>query len=946
MNVRWRFKPVSILALSAVLVGLGIVNLLDRASWQLASDGIVWVEAARGLEVGHVTSPQSEVDLEPGDLLLSVNVIPVGGLDDLIQVRDFLAKGLPPGTPALYRVQDRAGEAAEVPVPLFLEPALGAIDVVLTAMALGFLAIGLFIFLRNWNAVGALHFYLICLVAFVALLYRYSGRTDTFDLIVYGLDAAALLLLPPLFAHFCLYFPKPLRRLENHRWLASAAYLPALLLGALHTLWILGWLAAFGLPRVTFVRYLIDQVELFHFVAFFAGASLLLAYKRTRLRTPVQRQQMKWITRGSLYGVAPFALLYGIPYLAGWPISLWMELSVLTLLLVPLGFGYAITRYRLMDVDLIFKRSAAYLLATSALLGIYIGLVVVAGRVIELSSGGPGLLTFGLGALLVAVLFAPLKSRIQERIERHFYKERYDYRQSFAEFSRTLSTETSLPALSRKITERVRQTLGVDKVGIFLRREPAQPHYDLYQGAAGDESDVVLEAADSVLRDLGQEPQVLLPSLASDEVARCRRQLGEMDFGTVQLLEVHDRIIGFLALGHRPGGQWLSSEDLQLIETLAGYAAMALDNALLFRSLESNAAQLAELKVYADSVIESITVGVAVLSPLGEITIWNSRMEAIHGLPAARAVGRNVRDVFPGELLSVLTRFLRGSSWEVSERGRIYKTRLETAKGESRMVELTVAPLVSADDLSSGTLLVLDDVTEKTQLENQLLQSEKLSSIGLFAAGVAHEVNTPLAGISSYAQMLLEDAAKDDPSRELLERIEQQSFRASEIVNNLLKFARVSENDFQKVNLNSLMLETVSLLDHSFEKSKVEVDLDLDPSLPATIGSGGKLQQVFMNLFLNARDAMPGGGELQVRTFRRDSRLVVQIRDEGEGISEENVKRIYDPFFTTKGVGKGTGLGLAVSYGIIQEHSGQISVQSEPGKGTVFTVELPLERVQ
>jgi signal transduction histidine kinase len=202
-----------------------------------------------------------------------------------------------------------------------------------------------------------------------------------------------------------------------------------------------------------------------------------------------------------------------------------------------------------------------------------------------------------------------------------------------------------------------------------------------------------------------------------------------------------------------------------------------------------------------------------------------------------------------------------------------------------------------------------------------------------------------LAGVASYVQSLLQDTPPEDPRYELLQKIEKQSFRASGIINNLLNFARFDAAEFREVDLNSLMTDTVSLVEGQFRKGRIKISLELDPALPTTLGNGGRLQQVFMNLFLNARDAMPKGGRLQVRTFREDSALVVQVQDNGRGIAPEDVKRIYDPFFTRKGVGKGTGLGLSVSWGIIQEHAGRIKVDSTPGHGTVFTVQLPIHRL-
>jgi hypothetical protein len=252
---------------------------------------------------------------------------------------------------------------------------------------------------------------------------------------------------------------------------------------------------------------------------------------------------------------------------------------------------------------------------------------------------------------------------------------------------------------------------------------------------------------------------------------------------------------------------------------------------------------------------------------------------------------------------------------------------------------------VLQEDVVTGILLVFDDVTEKVHLESQLLQAEKLGSIGLLAAGIAHEINTPLTGVCSYTQMLVKDTPLDDPRYEVLKKIENQGFRASTIVDNLLNFSRVSDTEFSEVNINGLMLETLSLVDHQLQKSEVEVKVDLDVSLPPTLANGGKLQQVFMNLVLNARDAMPQGGKLKIRTYQEGSQLVVKVQDSGAGISEENVKRIYDPFFTTKKAGKGSGLGLSVSYGIIQEHSGRINVDSTAGQGTTFRLHLPVKRV-
>jgi signal transduction histidine kinase len=278
----------------------------------------------------------------------------------------------------------------------------------------------------------------------------------------------------------------------------------------------------------------------------------------------------------------------------------------------------------------------------------------------------------------------------------------------------------------------------------------------------------------------------------------------------------------------------------------------------------------------------------------------------------------------------------------------LYKFPLTTRAGEQRTTNIAVAPLLSRDFVPVGRIILVDDITERVSLETQLAQADKLSSIGLLAAGVAHEINTPLAVISSYAQMLSKQLRGDARLGPVLDKITQQSFRAAEIANGLLNFSRTSTTEFRDTNLNQVIRDTLSLLEHQFKTAQINVDLELAEELPPIHGNSGKLQQVFLNLLLNAKEAMPSGGRLRVVTAV-NGQVVAQISDSGSGIAPEHLKRIYDPFFTTKttprpGDRRGTGLGLSVSYGIIQEHAGKIHVESAVGAGTTFHLEFPLLR--
>jgi signal transduction histidine kinase len=249
----------------------------------------------------------------------------------------------------------------------------------------------------------------------------------------------------------------------------------------------------------------------------------------------------------------------------------------------------------------------------------------------------------------------------------------------------------------------------------------------------------------------------------------------------------------------------------------------------------------------------------------------------------------------------------------------------------------------SGDDEVMGTLLLIEDITDRVRMQEQLQISEKMASIGLLAAGVAHEVNTPLTGISSYTQMLLDGADPADPRTTLLEKIERQTFRAAKIVNGLLNLSRpgTASNERMDVDLNAVITDVFSLLEHQFEVGKIKVRRDLVAASAMVLGIEHQLQQVFLNLFLNARDAMPRGGWLTVATRAEGGQVIAEIADTGSGIPSEQLARIYDPFFTTKSIARGTGLGLSITYGIVREHDGTIHCDSAMGQGTRFTLALP-----
>jgi signal transduction histidine kinase len=259
-----------------------------------------------------------------------------------------------------------------------------------------------------------------------------------------------------------------------------------------------------------------------------------------------------------------------------------------------------------------------------------------------------------------------------------------------------------------------------------------------------------------------------------------------------------------------------------------------------------------------------------------------------------------------------------------------------------RIFDIAKTPLLDNQMKPYGTIIVFEDITEKISLQQQLLTAEKLASIGLLSAGVAHEINTPLTGISSYVQML-QKKLTDPPYAQILEKIETQTDRVGRIIKNLLNFARnPQDSSFRRVDLKESLQEIISLIDYKLKNMNIELELVLAP-VPPLHAQGERLQQVYINIILNALDAMPQGGKLRIELFQTGREAAVRITDTGAGIKAEHLAHIFDPFFTTKGIGKGTGLGLSISYAIIKEHEGRIQVESEPGKGSSFTIVIPMD---
>lgn len=940
-ETRLRLAAVLLAILTLAAVVFAILNFAQRARYVRPYDGISWQDTAAGVQAAIVwqDSPGDRAAIRRGDILLRINNRPIRRATDVSKLL-FRAQL---GTQLTYELEryDHRITTTLVAVPQIDPFSLRGF---LELVGVVYLGIGLVIFIKRWNTPHAVHFYLFCLVSFVFYSFAYSGKFNLFDWIVYWADVGALLLLPALFLHFALSFPQPKRGFARRRWLFAPLYLPAAALLTLHVLAI----GARLLPPSQDVVDLLEGVEFIHLAAFFLAAGAVFEWTYRTTDRPLLQQQMKWVTRGTWLAILPFTLFYVVPtyfFLASTPKD-WMKLSTLSLVFIPLTFGYAIVRYRLMDVDIIFRRGAAYTLAMVSVVALYFGIAALTAEVLQTAIG------FGLSGAVVAIvvaalLFPPIKDWFQGYLDRLFYREQYDYRRTLEEFGRELSSEVHLDHILEALLNRLARTLLVERLALFLEDEAAPGQFRLVRARG-------LAAHEGVMLDFLDTHEAEKRSYLFFESGAAAVALTPVQRRQLDTLALHyfipcrvparpasatpsRRTPAFLALGKTRSGQFLTSEDVRLLGTLADYIGVALENARLYEHLEQKAAQIEKLKDFSENILESTNVGLVALDWDDRIESWNSAMTRLYGVEGRQVLGQRLEAVLPEDLVRELN--VRKDDPRLSS---LYKFYLHRPDGRRVVTHVSIAPLVSKEGGGIGRLLIFDDVTERVELEDQLMQNEKLTSVGLLAAGVAHEVNTPLAVISNNAQMLARQLEASDPRSKLVEKIVKQTFRASEIINSLLSFSRTGATAFAEVDVNKVIQDTLALMAPQLRSGRVMVASELTLRLPPIHGNAGKLQQVFLNLFLNAKEAMPQGGTLRIRTAQKNARVQVEVTDTGIGIARENLHKIYDPFFTTKTTGRGTGLGLAVSYGIIQEHSGSIQVSSSPGQGTSFLLEFPI----
>ncbi len=974
-----------------LLVAGGALNLSQRAYKQPPpTDGVTWVQKDDGIYAEKVESglAASRAWVSVGDKLVGIGfddgkIQEVTSYADVILYLDTVGVGgkLTYLIHKPYTIKDNLYYADLKNIDSF--PRWTPNIILLAIVGLIWLTIGLFVlFKQGSRSPFVLHFATICLAAFVFHAYKTLGLGEDFDLAVEIIDNIAFAFFVPLFLHFCLRYPVRSEVFDDPPWKTYVLYLPATLISLA---WIILSLGYHLIPSQTVTDSIYDFIirndvfsalnyaNYYHFVAGVSLGAGVLIWRFVKNKKPLVRQRLKWAMWGTVLAILPIILHQIARRFVYLPDdSLTATVTILPLALIPFSFGHSVVRYRLMDVDVVVRRAFVYAMTTLAIAmmigAVALGLVfLVIGENLSTTEITLRVIIAVVAMGAIVLLSEPLKKYLQERTDRYFYGEKYDLRNGLLDFGRTLSANTELEPLLNGLTERLQQVLDVEKVAIFVEDAKSSKFYRVAKSAGLSDTYEIPNDFRNMIRQKSAGKGVV----RADELALLDVEItdfhspvngyNETENGNgntngksggifnkhpIIRQELHyfvpcitrGNMVAVIGLGRASDGSLLSSEDIGILQTVSGYVAVAIENSLLYQEQEARATELSLLKEFNESIVESVNVGLIAVNEDGLITRCNSTFEEVLGYKREETLGKFVQEIFDEAFAAKLQNILGKSNWQLTEIRNAYKIQTLNAQGKNLILNVAIAPLRSKFQSQKGAIVVFENVTERVRLEESLQQNEKLSSIGLLAAGVAHEVNTPLTGVSSYTQMLLEMIPESDPKHALLQKVAKQTERASNIAGNLLNFSRTGNTtEFVEVDINKLLEDTLQLLEPQMRQFNIEVIKNYSDIPPKIHGDAGKLQQVFTNLIINAKDAILNSGTVTLTTgYKNEDEVIIEVADTGTGIDPENLSKIYDPFFTTKAVGSGTGLGMAVSYGIVQEHFGTIEAESEIGVGTTF----------
>src|SRR5438874_4345159 len=617
---------------------------------------------------------------------------------------------------------------------------------------------------------------------------------------------------------------------------------------------------------------------------------------------------MPWITGRSLYGAIG-------PYFA------------LSFVLI---IGHALIRHRITDLRLVLHSGLTLAIAT---------IVSSVPAVVLLLVFGPrlfghlaiGELAFALVTIgLVIILVPPTRDIARRLLDRYVYRTRANYQRTVREASRMLTRVLDLKRLLPFISKTVVEATSVEGVAIYLRDEDGFRRAVAQRRNEASEFEAPATAPASVIAALTRVQEALV----ADEVARqivtdADRMLSD-DLAVTNwalLLPVisDDGLIAFIAVGSKLSGDPFYSQDLDLLMTLANQAGIAIKNARLY-------AQVVLANEYIENIVATIESGVVAITSAGRIAMFNRAAERLTGLAADEIKGQTAARLAP-----CLSEPLRASAADGVARA-LPEIELPGAD-RARPVMCTTSPLRDPDGIVLGAVAVFSDLTPLKELEIERRRAERLAYFEVLASGIAHEIKNPLVAIKTFTQLLPRRAREPQFVDEFGRIVRREIHRMERVVDRLRTLAHPGRRPEYAVDVRAPLAEALEFMQATFDEKSVTIDASLGDTPCRVLGDHQNLEQLFLNLLMNAHEATPPGGTLTIAVTREAEHVTVSVGDTGPGIAPELLEKIFEPFFTTKQ--RGSGLGLAISAGVAQAHGARLRAANRPGGGAILSVQFP-----
>lgn len=893
-----------------LLVTLGLMNLIYILTYLAPTDGAEWA-----MQNGRLTVTQTDLDaetrLQVGDVLTMINERIIEDKEDY---DNWLYDEARIGSTYLY-VLERAGSSFEPFVTIRGMREEGNRDYFIYAFA-GFAHLIFTVMLLSQNVAYASKrtLVLFCLCVYMTFAFHYTNRFISLDWISFFLDLVGQVLLPSALASVAV--SRALYRSRFQKFVQALHWVPSLLLLALqmHFLLLLPLWDNLGFGQDFFER--IENLQSTWSGSLIAAALVLLVVRGER------RSQEHNLTFFWCVGWAPYMLLLfdqTFPF-----IEIVAAIApVLLLLALLIDWGRNDELY----LGEIGKKTAVYgsmifvLLLTYFL--VYRGFQALVGP--KFSTMGQTVV-LGIVLILSAVLAAPLKQYFAEWVDRLVYGKRFEFIRVLSDFSGLNRADMNIDRFLEIINRRIKEAFAVERG--FAAKVGANAKAFKVVSEDGDHPGFIFE----------ELPTALLNGdivRAGDVKARLIGKRDGQPFASgdyICPIRTSGNLNALIVFSRGGDNPMLSPEELRLLQSLINQCDVLMENMELYQAVNQKVESINQLKEYNENIIESSRVGILTTDEVGRAVSCNHAFADLTGQPREQVMGQRFEQLFQRLDTHSHRQVRSGFTAE-----GIYRNRL----GKDLVLEIQETPLKTKENHVYGTLFLVEDIRERKEFNEKLQQQEKLASIGMLAAGVAHEINTPLTGIASYSQLLVNDGSLSEANKELLELIQAQSNRAAKIVNELLNFSRKENAPRGPVDVVSVIDQTLRFLKHTVQKRNVLVTFREPALRPEFQGYANQLQQVFINLIMNALDAMQAGGELEIGVEEQSSFVHVWVKDSGSGMDEKTRSLIFDPFFTTKEAGKGTGLGLAVVYNILQDHQASVHVDSKLGEGTAFHIYFP-----